>query len=227
MACHILYGYNQLVYRQRDRVDQLRERNDIIFDVCVDRLHAGAAMGIFPEGNHNPFPSLRALKGGLPEMLARSVRRHPSLKDIQVVPIGLDYEDYVQWRRRLRVRAGEPIPFSDLVQEDGAMDKGAFNARVKSAFQSVMVDVQPEEAQPFLHPAIRAMRTTEMTAEQWRSFTGTLRAWEQRWQDDFNVGRRRESRLRPMAHRLEALIARGGQKLGARTLLTSEHSGRG
>ena len=80
------------VYRQRDRVDQLRERNDVIFDACVDRMHAGAAMGIFPEGNHNPFPSLRALKGGLAEMLARAARRHPELKSIQLVPIGLDYE---------------------------------------------------------------------------------------------------------------------------------------
>jgi len=182
---HILYGYNQLpVYRQRDRVDQLRERNDIIFDVCVDRLHAGAAMGIFPEGNHNPYPSLRALKGGLSEMLARSVRKHPSLKDIQVVPLGLDYENYVEWRRRLRVRAGVPIAFADLLQEDGTMNKVAFNARVKRAFQNVMVDIQPEEAQPALHPAVRALRTTEMTTEQWREFTGTLRTWAQRWEDD-------------------------------------------
>ena len=90
------------VYRQRDRVDQLRERNDVIFDACVDRMHAGAAMGIFPEGNHNPFPSLRALKGGLAEMLARAARRHPELKSIQVVPIGLDYEHYLDWRRRFR-----------------------------------------------------------------------------------------------------------------------------
>ena len=117
-------------------------------------------------------------------MLARSVRKHPSLKDIQVVPLGLDYEDYVEWRRRLRVRAGEPVPFADLLQEDGTMDKVAFNARVKRAFQKVMVDIQPEEAQPVLHPAGRALRTTEMTTEQWRSFTDTLRTWEERWQDD-------------------------------------------
>ena len=185
VARHILYGYNQLpVYRQRDRVDQLRERNDIIFDVCVDRLYAGAAMGIFPEGNHNPYPSLRTLKGGLAEMLTRSARKHDSLKDIQVVPIGLDYEDYVGWRRRLRVRAGEPVPFADLIQEDGSMDKVGFNARVKSAFQEVMVDIQPEDAQQVLCPAVRALRTTEMTAERWCSFTGTLRTWEQRWQND-------------------------------------------
>ena len=43
----------------------------------------------FPEGNHNPFPSLRPLKGGLAEMLARGAQAR-SLCDIQFIPIGLD-----------------------------------------------------------------------------------------------------------------------------------------
>lgn len=185
LARHILFGYNQMpVYRQRDRVDQLRERNDVIFDACVDRMHAGAAMGIFPEGNHNPFPSLRALKGGLAEMLARAARRHPELKSIQVVPIGLDYEHYLDWRRRFRVRAGHAIPFADLLHEDGTIDKPALNARVREAFKHIMVDLQPEDAQPHLHPALRAYRTTEMTQEAWKPFTAQLAAWEKRWTED-------------------------------------------
>lgn len=185
VARHILFGYNQMpVYRQRDRVDQLRERNDIIFDACVDRMHAGAAMGIFPEGNHNPFPSLRALKGGLAEMLARAARRHPELKSIQLVPIGLDYEHYLDWRRRFRVRAGQAIPFADLLQEDGTIDKPALNARVREAFKRIMVDLQPEDAQPHLHPALRAHRTTEMPQETWKPFTAQLAAWEKRWTED-------------------------------------------
>lgn len=185
VARHILFGYNQMpVYRQRDRVDQIRERNDVIFDVCVDRMHAGAAMGIFPEGNHNTFPSLRALKGGLAEMLARASRRHPELKAIQLVPIGLDYEHYVDWRRRFRVRAGEAIPFADLLQEDGTIDKPALNARVREAFKRIMVDLQPEEAQPHLHSALRAHRTTEMSQDAWKPFTTKLSAWEKRWTAD-------------------------------------------
>ena len=185
VARHILFGYNQMpVYRQRDRVDQLRERNDVIFDACVDRMHAGAAMGIFPEGNHNPFPSLRALKGGLAEMLARAARRHPELKSIQLVPIGLDYEHYLDWRRRFRVRAGQSIPFADLLQEDGTIDKPALNARVREAFKHIMVDLQPEDAQPHLHSALRAHRTTEMTQENWEPFTTQLSAWEKRWTED-------------------------------------------
>lgn len=185
VARHILFGYNQMpVYRQRDRVDQIRERNDVIFDACVDRMHAGAAMGIFPEGNHNPFPSLRALKGGLAEMLARASRRHPELKAIQLVPIGLDYEHYVDWRRRFRVRAGQAIPFADLLQEDGTIDKHALNARVSEAFKHIMVDLQPEEAQPYLHPALRAFRTAEMSPEAWEAHTERLAQWEARWRED-------------------------------------------
>lgn len=185
VARHLLWGFNQIpVYRQRDRVDLIRERNDIIFDACVDRMHAGAAMGIFPEGNHNPFPSLRAIKGGLAEMLARASRRHPELRSIQLVPLGMDYEHYVDWRRRFRVRAGEAIPFADLLLEDGSIDKPALNARVREAFRRIMVDLQPEAAQAYLHPALRAHRTTEMSESAWKEHTSRLARWESRWNND-------------------------------------------
>ena len=62
----------------------------------------------------------------------------------------------MDWRRRFRVRAGAAIPFADLLQDDGSIDKPALNARVREAFQNIMVDLQPEEAQPYLHPAMRA-----------------------------------------------------------------------
>ena len=79
IARHIMYGFNQMpIYRQRDRVADIRKRNDIIFDVCVERLRAGAMMGIFPEGNHAPFPSLRSFKGGLDQGQRNVVRARSS-----------------------------------------------------------------------------------------------------------------------------------------------------
>lgn len=185
VARHILYGYNQMpVYRQRDRVDSLRERNDVIFDVCVDRMHAGAAMGIFPEGNHNPFPSLRPLKGGLAEMLARSAQRHSDLTNIEVVPVGLDYEHFVDWRRRFRLRIGAPVRYADLLDKDGSIDKPALNERIRDAFRKVMVDIQPSDAQPYLHPAMRAERTTQLAPDAWDGFVSRLQSWETKWTSD-------------------------------------------
>ena len=182
---HLLYGWNQMpVYRQRDRLVDLRLRNDIIFDLCVDRMEAGAAMALFPEGNHNPFPSLRPLKGGLAEMLARGARKHDSLRDIQLIPIGLDYEHYADWRRQLRVRAGAPIPYADCLNEDGTMDKVAFHARVETAFKKVMVDIQPVDGQQILHDGVRAKRTTELDPNAWKAIPAQLEAWRKRWSDD-------------------------------------------
>ena len=184
-ARHIMYGFNQMpIYRQRDRLEDIRHRNDIIFDVCVERLHAGAAMGIFPEGNHNPFPSLREFKGGLAEMLSRSARKHEDLKHIAVMPVGVEYEDYVEFRRQLRVRTGPPVPFHDLLLEDGTLDKKAFNARLREALAKLVVDIQPADAQPYLHPAVRAVRPTELEGEAWSELSQTLGQWAARWTSD-------------------------------------------
>lgn len=186
LARHIMYGYNQLpIYRRRDRVEDLRERNDIIFDVCVDRLEKGAAMGIFPEGNHNLFPSLRELRGGLTEMVARSAAKHPQLKHmLQVVPVGLDYESYATAGSQLRLRVGAPIPFGNLIDAEGILDKPAFNNRVRQAMGEVMVNIQPEEGQPFLHDAVRACRTTDMDIPDFRAFRERLEHWAARWVAD-------------------------------------------
>jgi 1-acyl-sn-glycerol-3-phosphate acyltransferase len=184
-ARHIMYGFNQMpIYRQRDRMEDIRHRNDIIFNVCVDRLHAGAAMGIFPEGNHNPFPSLREFKGGLAELLARSARTHESLKHIAVMPVGVEYEDYSEFRRQLRVRTGPAVPFHDLLLEDGTLDKTAFNARLRGALAELVVDIQPADAQPYLHPAVRAARPTELEGGAWLEMSQTLDQWAKRWASD-------------------------------------------
>ena len=185
IARHLLYGFNQMpIYRQRDRMEDIRHRNDIIFDVCVERLHAGAAMGIFPEGNHNPFPSLREFRGGVAEMLARSARKHEGLKHIAVMPVGVEYEDYSEFRRQLRVRTGPAVPFHDLLLEDGSLDKKAFNARLREALAKLVVDIQPVDAQPYLHPAVRAARPTELEGQAWSKLSQSLAQWAARWTSD-------------------------------------------
>ena len=124
------------------------------------------------------------MKGGLAEMLARAARKHESLRDIQVIPIGLDYEHYADWRRQLRVRAGKPIPYADCLHEDGTMDKVTFHDRVTKALKQVAVDIQPAEAQQVFHDGIRAKRTTELDAQDWEAIPVLLEAWRQRWSED-------------------------------------------
>ena len=124
-----------------------------------------------------PFPSLRALQGGLAEMMARARGDViPELKAIQLVPIGLGLRTLLGLAAALpRPRSARPFPLPICFKRTAPIDKPALHPRVKSseAFKRIMVDLQPEDAQPHLHPALRAHRTTEMTQDAWTPFTHT------------------------------------------------------
>jgi hypothetical protein len=117
-------------------------------------------------------------------MLARSAQRHSDLTNIEVVPVGLDYEHFVDWRRRFRLRIGAPVRYADLLDEDGSIDKPALNERIRDAFKKVMVDIQPSDAQLYLHPAMRAERTTQLAPDAWDGFVTRLQSWETKWTSD-------------------------------------------
>ena len=49
-----LYSFNHLpIYRTRDKLTDLRERNEIIFNCCIDRMEIGASIALFPEETIN------------------------------------------------------------------------------------------------------------------------------------------------------------------------------
>ena len=46
--------FNHLpIYRTRDKLTDLRERNEIIFNCCIDRMEIGASIALFPEETIN------------------------------------------------------------------------------------------------------------------------------------------------------------------------------
>ena len=65
-----LFSFNMLpIFRRRDRLADIGERNQRIFEICVERLNIGAVIGLYPEGNHNGERSLRPLKRGVIDLL--------------------------------------------------------------------------------------------------------------------------------------------------------------
>lgn len=165
----ILFWFNQLpIYRQRDRLADTRERNEIIWNNCIDRLEIGAAMALFPEGNHNPQKTLRPLKRGVSDLLGRAYSKHESLGRIQLIPFGQDYEQYPTYRRRLALRAGKPIEWVDLYdKETGTIDYVILNERITDALRKLTIDIQPASEYNLLEPYVRALRPTEKAGEDW------------------------------------------------------------
>ncbi len=167
----LLFGFNMMpIFRRRDRLTDINERNQRIFEVCVARLDRGATVGLYPEGNHAGEPSLRPLKRGVTDLLAMARRAHPGLACIHLVPVGLDYEDYGAFRRNLRYRVGAPIAWHDLWDEaTQQLDVPTLVRRMESALRALMVDVPQPGHLRVLHPYVRALRSTECTPEGWRA----------------------------------------------------------
>lgn len=167
----LLFGFNQMpIFRQRDRLSDAKERNQRIFEICVDRLGVGATIGLFPEGNHRAMKTLRPLKRGVADMVALSLRRSPDMKNLVVLPVGIDYEQADAMQRRLCYRVGNPIRFEDLYDAQSDHFKQAdFLKRMDLALRDLIIDIQPEARYELLIPFVRALRTSELPMDEFKT----------------------------------------------------------
>ena len=174
----LLFAFNQMpIYRQRDKLSDARERNQRIFEICAERLRIGATVGLFPEGNHRAVKTLRPLRRGVVDMVNSTLRLSPKATRLKLVPVGIDYEQMTDFRRRLSYRIGEPVPFEDLIDPDtGEIPPGRLLERLKDAMDELLVNIQPESHYEVLLPYVQAMRTTE--TEDWVATRDEIRGFQ-------------------------------------------------
>ena len=172
---YLLKCHGLPIYRQKDRLKDLRERNDVIWDCCIERLNIGAVLSLFPEGNHNPQKTIRGIKNGLGDLMGRAVSKYESLKSIKIIPLGLDYEDYPDYRRRFCLRMGKPIEWVDLYdKKTGKVHLKKLAERIQAAMRNIAVDISPYEKYDDIIPYVNALRTTEASAQGWNKITCDL-----------------------------------------------------
>ena len=95
------------IYRHRDCAET-QELNQAIFDNVVECIESGMPLSIFPEGTHRPRRSLLPIKKGIFRMAHLAVEKHPD-KPVYIVPAGIEYEDFFNNMRSVKVRFGAPI----------------------------------------------------------------------------------------------------------------------
>ena len=156
------------IYRQRDRLPDLKKRNEIIWDCCTKRLEKGAVLSLFPEGNHLSKKTIRNLKRGLSDLIRLSVSRSEKLMRLKVIPVGIDYEDYPGYKRRLSFRIGKEIEWRDLYEvKTKCIDSLKLTARIQGAMSKLAIDIRPAEMYDDLYPYVRAMNTSKAKNEAW------------------------------------------------------------
>ncbi|WP_198146893.1 lysophospholipid acyltransferase family protein [Maribacter thermophilus] len=104
------------VYRMRDGRNTL-SKNDLIFNNCANILNAGESIVMFPEANHNLKRRVRPLSKGFTRILFRAMERNPDL-DIQIVPVGLNYQDATSFPDSVAIHYGKAVPLKPMYKKN-------------------------------------------------------------------------------------------------------------
>ncbi len=112
-----IFGFLRMlpIYRLRDGRDTLG-KNEAIFRQCTQLLQKGEAILLFPEANHNIMRRVRPLSKGFTRILFAAFEEDPEI-DIQLIPVGINYEKADAFPDRVAFYFGEPISSRSLYNE--------------------------------------------------------------------------------------------------------------
>lgn len=96
-------GFEGCKYKLAPKVDQTQ-----VYDAVFDRLSAGGAVGIFPEGGSHDRTELLPLKAGVAIMALGALAANPD-SGLKIVPCGMNYFHAHKFRSRAVVEFGNPV----------------------------------------------------------------------------------------------------------------------
>jgi len=134
------------IYRQRDGTGELA-KNEEIFDITVGVLTRRNILCLMPEGNHGNKRKLRPLVKGMFRIAFRAQEFFGEEDAVQIVPVGIDYEKYTNFRTKLFLNFGNPIPVSEyfkLYREEPARAINALRQRLSDELRQYMIDIRSE-----------------------------------------------------------------------------------
>ncbi len=121
------------VYRIRDGFSSI-QKNEQIFNFSFQVLNREESILLFPEGNHGIYRKLRPLRKGLARIAFGFLARHD--KDLQIVPVGINYNNMFEKGSDVRVYYGKPIPVKPYY------NPGDMNRSMKSLTQKVSESIR-------------------------------------------------------------------------------------
>lgn len=149
LVSFLLRKVNMLpVYREKDNVADLRDRNEAIFQECYKRLSRGHWISLFPEGTHKGKKSLNTpLKKGIGRLIIGTFEANPNLQQIRILPLGLEYSEFFEKDGDFMLRIGKPIVLSkeDYTTANKAIWANELVADISAQIKAVMTDIRNDE----------------------------------------------------------------------------------
>jgi 1-acyl-sn-glycerol-3-phosphate acyltransferase len=172
------------VYRERDRVADLHDRNNEIFRQCYERMKNNAIIGIFPEGTHRGKKQLVPLKKGLARLVIGAYES--GVRDLCILPVGLDYESFYEPQKNLLVKFGEPIELDGLLQKQGgspAKLHTEITEVVHDALKKLMIHIESDDVYSeilALKPLVDAQTKDETLMKKYEVFHSFARVLDEK-----------------------------------------------
>ncbi len=135
------------IYRIRDGKESLGN-NEAIFRKTIDVLKNRNGLVILPEGTHGDKRKLKTLKKGISRIVFEAEEANNFDLNIKIIPVGLDWTNYQNFRSRLFINYGDPINVSEYYEEYKKNPPRGMNLlreRVASELSKYMIDIQSEE----------------------------------------------------------------------------------
>ncbi len=145
------------VFRQRDGAAEL-SKNQEIFDISVNVLKKRHHLCVMPEGNHGHQRKLRAFGKGIFRIAFAAQEPMGEKPFVKIVPVGLDFSDYVKQHASLYVNYGKPIEISDYwaaYRDNTARGINALKTRLIEDLKPQMIHIGMDE----YYEGVQGLRT--------------------------------------------------------------------
>ncbi|MDR0371600.1 MAG: 1-acyl-sn-glycerol-3-phosphate acyltransferase [Prevotellaceae bacterium] len=148
-------------FRIRDGIENLG-KNQEIFDLSVDILERKNAMCIMPEGNQGEQRRLQPLVKGIFRIAFAHQLIHQDIPHLKIVPVGLDYSNFINYGEDLIINYGQPIEVADyinLYRQNQAVAINKIRADLSKSLHDVTVDIASQENYEVLEELIWFLNT--------------------------------------------------------------------
>lgn len=150
------------VYRQRDGANSLG-KNEATFNKTVEILSKKQQIGLFPETTHWGYRRLRATKKAVPRIAFMAEEKNDYNLGLLIVPVGLYYDNYTNFRKNLIVFYGQSFPVGPYIEQYKENENKGYMAlrkKLDEEMSKLMIDIKYQDKDYELIEAFREIVST-------------------------------------------------------------------
>ncbi len=136
------------VYRIRDGASELGKNEEVFQEAMQVLLRKKCPVAIMPEGNHGNKRRLRPLVKGIFRIALQVQENYGEKPGVVIVPVGIDYSNYTNFRGKLFLQYGEPIEVSEYYGAYLENQPKAINMlreRLAGEMRKYLIDIRSED----------------------------------------------------------------------------------